>query len=51
MFTGLQGWKILYTTSFVEKVCRKILVSIRAKLLECWADSVSFISLYVQKRI
>ena len=35
MFTGLQGQKILYTTSFVGKVCRKILVSIRAKLLEC----------------
>ena len=35
MFTGLQGQKILYTTSFVEKVCRKILVSIRAILLEC----------------
>ena len=35
MFTGLQGQKILYTTSFVAKVCRKILVSIRAKLLEC----------------
>ena len=34
MFTGLQGQKILYTTSFVEKVCRKILVSIRAILLE-----------------
>ena len=40
MFTGLQGQKILYTTSFVEKVCRKILVSRRAILLECWADSV-----------
>ena len=40
MFTGLQGQKILYTTSFVEKVCRKIMVSIRAILLECWADSV-----------
>jgi hypothetical protein len=39
MFTGLQGQKILYT-SFVEKVCRKIVVSIRAILLECWADSV-----------
>ena len=35
MFTGLQGQKILYTTSFVGNVCRKILVSIRAKLLEC----------------
>ena len=35
MFTGLQGQEILYTTSFVGKVCRKILVSIRAKLLEC----------------
>ena len=40
MFTGLQGQKILYTTSFVEKVCRRIMVSIRAILLECWADSV-----------
>ena len=40
MFTGLQGQKILYTTSFVEKVCRKIMVSIRTILLECWADSV-----------
>ena len=35
MVTGLQGQKILYTTSFVGKVCRTILVSIRAKLLEC----------------
>ena len=36
MFTGLQGQKVLYTTSFVGKVCRKgILVLIRAKLLEC----------------
>ena len=36
MFTGLQGQKIMYTTSFVRKIGRKkILVSIRAKLLEC----------------
>ena len=35
MFTGLQGQKIQYTTSFVGKVCRKILASTRAKLLEC----------------
>ena len=50
MFTGLQGQKILYTPSFVEKVCRKIMVSIRAILLECWADcmtlSLSFPSMY-----
>ena len=51
MFTGLQGQKILYTTSFVEKVCRKILVSIRVKLLEClgWlcmALHLSFPSMY-----
>ena len=36
MFTGLQGQKIMYTTSFVRKIGRKkILVSIRAKLLKC----------------
>ena len=35
MSTGLQGQKIMYTTSFMEKVYRKILVWIRAKLLEC----------------
>ena len=50
MFTGLLGQKILYTPSFVEKVCRKIMVSIRAILLECWADcmtlSLSFPSMY-----
>ena len=50
MFTGLQGQKMLYTTSFVEKVCKKIMVSIRAILLECWADSMtlhlSFPSMY-----
>ena len=57
MFTGLQGQKILYTASFVGKVCRKkILVSIRAK----WNaglfgltlyDLASFISLYVQVEV
>ena len=51
MFTGLQGQKILYTTSFVEKVSRKILVSIRSKTAGMFGltlyDLASFISLYV----
>ena len=41
MFTDLQGQKIMYTTSFVGKVCRKkILVSIRTNCWNVWADSV-----------
>ena len=42
MFTGLQGQKILYTKQhhLWERYAEKIMVSIRAKLLECWADSV-----------
>ena len=42
MSTGLQGQKIMYTTEdpcLWERYAEKILVSIRAKLMECWADS------------
>jgi len=55
MSTGLQGQKIMYTTLFVGKVCRKNIgfdkdktdVMFRLTLY----DFASFISLYVQVKI
>ena len=51
MFTGLQGQKIMYTTSFVGKVCRKNPGFDKGKTAEVfWLtlyDLASFISLYV----
>ena len=51
MFTGLQGQKIMYTTSFVGKVCRKNPGFDKGKTAEMFGltlyDLASFISLYV----
>ena len=55
MFTGLQGQKILYTTSFVGKVCRKNPGFEKGKTAGMFGltlyDLASFISLYVQKKV
>ena len=54
MFTGLQGQKMMYTTSFVGKVCRKNPGFDKGKTAGMFGltlyDLASFISLYVQKR-
>ena len=55
MFTGLQGQKILYTTSFVGKVCRKNPGFDKDKTDVMFGltlyDFASFISLHVQVKI
>ena len=55
MFTGLQGQKILYTTSFVEKACRENPGFDKGKTAGMFGltlyDLASFISLYVQKKV
>ena len=55
MFTGLQGQKIMYTTSFVGEVCRKNPGFNKGKTAGMvWLtlyDLASFISLYVQKKV
>ena len=55
MFTGLQGQKILYTTSFVGKVCRKNPGFDEGKTAGILGltlyDFASFISLYVQVKV
>ena len=55
MFTGLQGQKIQYTTSFVGKVCRKNPGFDKGKTAGMFGltlcDLASFISLYVQKKL
>ena len=40
MFTGLQGQKILYTTSFVERVCKKSWFRWGQNCWNSWSDSV-----------
>ena len=55
MFTGLQGQKILYTISFVGKVCRKNPGFDKGKTAGMFGltlyDLASFISLYVQVEV
>ena len=55
MFTGLQGQKIMYTTSFVGKVCRKNPGFDKGKTVGMFGltlyDLVSFISLSVQIKV
>ena len=55
MFTGLQGQKILYKTSFVGKVCRKNPGFNKGKTAGMFGltlyDLASFISLYVQVKV
>ena len=55
MFTGLQGQKIMYTTSFVGKVCRKNPGFNKGKTAGMFGltlyDLVSFISLYAQIKV
>ena len=55
MFTGLQGQKIMYTTSFVGKVCRKNPDFNKGKTAGMFGltlyDLVSFTSLYVQIKV
>ena len=55
MFTGLQGQKIMYTTSFVGKVCRKSPGFDKGKTAGVFGlilhDLASFVSLYVQVKV
>ena len=55
MFTGLQGQKIMYTTLFMGKVCRKNPGFDKGKTAGVFGlillDLASFISLYVQVRV
>ena len=55
MFTGLQGQKIIYTTSFVGKVCRKNPGFDKGKTAGMFGltlyDLAFFISLYVQVEV
>ena len=55
MFTGLQGQKIMYTASFVGKVCRKNPDFDKGKTAGVFGlilhDFASFISLYVQAKV
>ena len=55
MFTGLQGQKIMYITSFVGKVCRKNPGFDKGKIAGMFGltlyDLASFISLYVQVKV
>ena len=55
MFTGLQGQKIMYTTSFVGKVCRKNPGFDKGKTAGMFGltlyDLASFIPLYVQVEV
>ena len=55
MSTGLQGLKIMYTTSFVGKVCRKNPGFDKGKTVGVFGlilhDLASFISLYVQVKV
>ena len=55
MSTGLQGQKIMYTTSFVGTICRKNPGFDEGKTAGMFGltlyDLVSFISLYVQIKV
>ena len=55
MSTGLQGQKIMYTTSFVGKVCRKNPGFDKGKTAGVFGlilyDLAPFISLYVQVKV
>ena len=55
MSTGLEGQKIMYTTSFVGKVCRKNPGFDRGETGGVFRlilhDLASFISLYVQVKV
>ena len=55
MFIGLQGQKIMYTTSFVGKICRKNPGFDKGKTAGMFGltlyDLASFISLYVQVKV
>ena len=55
MFTGLQGQKIMYTTSFVGKVCRKNPGFNKGKTAGMFGltlyDLAPFISFYVQIKV
>ena len=55
MFTGLQGQKIMYTTLFMGKVCRKNPGFDKGKTAGMFGltlyDLASFISLYVQVKV
>ena len=55
MSTGLQGQKIIYTTSFVGKVCRKNPGFDKGKTAGVFGlilyDLAPFISLYVQVKV
>ena len=55
MFTGLQGQKMMYTTSFVGEVCRKNPGFDKGKTAGMFGltlyDLASFISLYVQVEV
>ena len=55
MSTGLQGQKIMYTTSFVGKVCRKNTGFNKGKTAGVFGLTLhalaSFISLYVQVKV
>ena len=55
MFTGLQGQKIMYTTLFVGKVCRKNPSFDKVETAEMFGltlyDVASFISLYAQVKV
>ena len=55
MSTGLQGQKIMYTTSFVGKVCRKNAGFNKGKTAGMFGltlyDLAPFISFYVQIKV
>ena len=55
MFTGLQGQKIMYTTSFVGEVCRKNPGFNKDKTDVMFGltlyDFASFISLYIKDKV
>ena len=55
MSTGLQGQKIMYTTLFMGKVCRKNPGFDKGKTVGVFGltlyDLASFISLYVQVKV
>ena len=55
MSTGLQGQKIMYTTVFMGKICRKNSGFNKGKTAGVFGlilhDLVSFISLYVQVKV
>ena len=55
MFTGFQGRKIMYTTLFMGRVCRKNTGFNKGKAAGVFGlilhDLASFISLYVQIKV